>query len=167
MIRMSLASLEVEFEVSSSSAMATHATASTTTEEHLEYFVGISMEASTMSWVLDLFNVGALVVPHLFLGVTEHRVCLTYVLKHLIRIQTLFLLATGVLVWVPLECRPLVSLLDLILGGVLAYLHNLVVVLPLRFLELQLRLFQLSTETWGGYSRELGKEFRAYKGRWL
>jgi hypothetical protein len=155
---MSLASLEVEFEVSSSSAMATHATASTTTEEHLEYFVGISVEASAMSWVLDLFNVGTLVVTHLLLWITEHRVCLTYVLKHLIRVQTLFLFATGVLVRVPLECRALVSLLDLILGGVLAYLHDLVVVLPLRFLELQLRLFKLSTETRGGYIRELEKE---------
>ena len=164
---MSLASLEVEFEVSSSSAMATHATASTTTEEHLEYFVGISVEASTMSWVLDLFNVGTLIISHLLLWVTEHRVCLAYVLKHLIRVQTLFLLATGVLVRVPLECRALVSFLDLILGGVLAYLHDLVVVLPFRFLELQLRLFKLSTETRDGYIRELGKENRAYKDRWL
>ena len=165
---MGLASLEVEFEVSSPSAMSTHTTASaTTTEEHLEYFVGISVEASTVSWVLDLFNVGTLVVAHLFLWITEHRVCLAYVLKHLIRIQSLFLLAAGMLVWVPLECSPLVSLLDLILGCILAYLHDLVVVLPLRFLELQLRLFKLSTETRGGYFRELGKEYRAYKGRWI
>ena len=164
-----MASLEVEFEVSSPSAMSPHTTASatTTTEEHLEYFVGISVEASAVSWVLDLFNIGTLVVTHLLLWVTEYRVCLAYVLKHLIRIQTLFLLTTGVLVWVPLECRALVSLLDLILGGILAYLHDLVVVLPLRFLELQLRLFKLSTQTRGGYIRELGKEYRAYKGRWL
>jgi hypothetical protein len=54
------------------------------------------------------------------------------------------------LVWVPLECRPLVSLLDLILGCILAYLHDLVVVFPLRFLEFQLRLLKLCTETWGG-----------------
>ena len=130
--------------------MAAHSTASATTEEHLEYFVGISVEASSVPWVLNLFNVGTLVIAHLFLWVTEHRVCLAYVLKHLIRIQTLFFLTTGMLVWVPLECRPLVSLLDLILGCILAYLHDLVVVFPLRFLELQLRLLKLCTETWGG-----------------
>lgn len=145
--------------------MAAHSTASATTEEHLEYFIGISVEASAVPWVLDLFNVGTLVVAHLFLWVTEHRVCLAYVLKHLIRIQTLFLLATGMLVWVPLECRPLVSLLDFVLGGILAYLHDLVVVLPLRFLELQLRFLKLCTETWGGYIRGLGWKWWAYKGR--
>lgn len=136
--------------------MATHSTASATTEEHLEYFVGISVEASAVTWVLDLFNVGTLVIAHLFLRVTEHRVCLAYVLKHLIRIQTLFFLATGMLVWMPFKCRPLVSLLDLILGGILAYLHDLVVILPLRFLELQLRFLKLCTETWGSYIRGLG-----------
>ena len=129
--------------------MAAHSTSSAT-EEHLEYFVGISVEASAVPWVLDLFNVGTLVIAYLFLWVTEHRVCLAYVFKHLIRIQTLFLLAAGVLVWVPLECRPLVSLLDLILGGFLGYLHDLVVVLPLRLLELQLRFFKLCTESRGG-----------------
>jgi hypothetical protein len=60
------------------------------------------------------------------------------------------------LVWMPFKCRPLVSLLDLILGGILAYLHDLVVILPLRFLELQLRFLKLCTETWGSYIRGLG-----------
>ena len=130
--------------------MAAHSTASATTEEHLEYFVGISVEASSVPRVLNLFNVGTLVIAHLFLWVTEHRVCLAYVFKHLICIQALFFLTTGMLVWVPLECRTLVCLLDLILGCILVYLHDLVVVFPLRFLEFQLRFLKLCTETWGG-----------------
>ena len=44
---------------------------------------------------------------------------------------------------VPLERLPLIGLLDVLLGGLLRHLKDLIVILALRLLQLQLRLLQL------------------------
>ena len=120
---------------------------STTAKEHLEYIIGISMEAMTARTpVLDLLNISTLIVAHLLLRVTQYRVRFTDVLKHLVRIFFLLFISLGMLVRMPSQRLSLVSFLDLVLGRLLTYVKELIVILPLRFLELKFRVLQLLLE---------------------
>lgn len=103
----------------------------TTAKEHLEHLTGVSMKP-TSSWVVELLYVCSLIISCLLLLVREHRVGLAYVLKSLLSFELHAFLSTAMLVRMPPEGLPLISLLDLILCGGLPIceFEYLVVVLP-------------------------------------
>ncbi len=89
----------------------------------------------TTEATLHLIQVLATVIPHLLLGVRQHRVRLTDFLELHFLSFLLFLRLAGMAVWMMEQRVLLIRLLDFILCGVLGDFQELVVIFPLAFLQ--------------------------------
>ena len=118
-----------------------HATHSSTLEEHLEDIIRIhSAHATSSTTLINLLDIGALVVHLSLLLVGEDTKGLADVLKLCLSLGFLLFRGVGVLVGVPLDRSLFVRFLHVCLARVFRHAQDRIVVLALALLDLELCL---------------------------
>ena len=134
-------------ELGTAPTTSTHATAAAS-EEHLKDIVGVhAAHSSTTTSLIDLFNIGSIVIHLPLLLVREDSVGFSDVFKLGLSFLLLLFRLLTVLIWMPYDRGLPVGLLDLRLACAFVNLKDVVVILSLAFLQFKLCSSHLLTQT--------------------